>query len=440
MKALNSPASPDLSYREALEFLEARRETLWNLGLSRIQGIVERLGDPHRAYPCVHVAGTNGKGTFCALLSSVLREAGCRTGLYTSPHLCNVLERIQVDGAPISPQDFGRALAAVRAAETEPATYFEVLTAAAFHHFQQAGVDVAVVEVGLGGRLDATNVIDDPLLAVITSIGFDHTEHLGASLSAIAAEKAGILKNGPCLCAEKAPEPLAAIRARAAQAGCEVISPAAELRSVSADWRGGRQTVEGPFGRCALNLLGAAAVRNAGLAVDAVEILRRAGLRIPPEALAAGFEKIVWPGRFQVVPMESVRPEFSGRTLILDGAHNPQALEAFLSTWSASPFSREQATFIIGMLKDKDYGTMLRLLATHARQALAARPDSPRALDPESLCAALKALGTDVLGIAQTAREALQSWLRRGSPIGVVCGSFYLVGGALRALRSGRGL
>jgi len=426
-------------YRQALEFLESRRETRWSLGLTRIRAIVERLGGPHRAYPCVHVAGTNGKGSFCALLASALRQAGLRTGLYTSPHLCEVTERIQVDGLPIAPADFGRAVAAVREAETEPATYFEAVTAAAFHHFREAGVEAALIETGLGGRLDATNVIEDPLLTVITSIGFDHMEHLGSTLASIAAEKAGILKRGPCLCADVPEEASSSIRRRAAETGCEVVPAAAALKTLSVDWRGARQEVEAPFGQCVLNLLGAAAVRNAGLAVDAAEILRRAGLRIPADALAAGFERVAWPGRFQVIPMGRVRPEFEGRTLILDGAHNPQALEAFLSTWSDSPYSRERATFIVGMLRDKDHESMTRLLAPHAREALAARPDSPRALDPKLLCRALQAQGAGMLGTAQTTRQALLTWLRRGSPVGVVCGSFYLVGGALRALRDGLG-
>ncbi|MBI5245358.1 MAG: bifunctional folylpolyglutamate synthase/dihydrofolate synthase [Elusimicrobia bacterium] len=421
-------------YEQALEFLDLRRETVWDLGLGRIREIEERLGNPHRAVPCVHVAGTNGKGSFCALLASVLKEAGCRTGLYTSPHLCDVRERIQVDGVPVSEEDFGRAIAAVREAESEPATYFEALTAAAFRHFQLAGADIAVVEAGLGGRLDATNILEDPLLTVITSIGFDHAEHLGSTLSAIAAEKAGILKRGPCLCADVPEEALAAIRGRAAQTGCELAAPAVRLKTIRSDWRRGRQEVDGPFGRAKLNLLGRAAAANAALAVDAAGILNSRGLSIRPEALRAGFEAAVWPGRFQVIDMGRFSRESSGRTLVLDGAHNPQALEAFLSTWSDSPFARSRAVFMVGMMKDKDHESMLRLLAPHARRVLAVRPESPRALAPAILADRLKSLGCEALGAAQSPQEALEAWLESGYPVGVACGSFYLVGGLLRAL------
>ncbi|HAH07001.1 MAG TPA: bifunctional folylpolyglutamate synthase/dihydrofolate synthase [Elusimicrobia bacterium] len=417
-----------MDYAKALEFLDLRRETLWNLGLERIRIVSERLGNPHRAFPCVHVAGTNGKGSFCALLASVLKEAGHKTGLYVSPHLCEVRERIQVDGGRISKEDFGRALAAVREAETEPATYFEALTAAAFLHFREAKSDVAVVESGLGGRLDATNVLERPLLSVVTSIGLDHQEHLGGTLAAIAGEKAGIFKRGsPCLIGEEALEPRAVLEARARELGCQFHGRQTRLEAVSTDWERGFQEVEGPFGRCRLGLLGSAALGNAGLVCDAAGLLRERGLDIPDEALRRGLERVRWPGRFQVV-------QAGGRPLVLDGAHNPAAMERFVSTWTSSPFSGRRSNFIIGMLADKDHESMVRLLAPHLREAIVVRPDSPRALEPESLAARLRAAGCPKVAIARSPAEALGAWLQSGAEAGAVCGSFYLVGGVLRAL------
>ncbi|MEK7745730.1 MAG: Mur ligase family protein, partial [Elusimicrobiota bacterium] len=227
-----------------LRFLDSRGETRWDLGLSRIRGLLGRMGDPQDAVPSIHVAGTNGKGTVCAFLASILKESGLRTGLYTSPHLLDVRERVAVDGKPVPARAFAAAVDAARRAERDPATYFELLTAAAFHHFREAGAEIAVVETGLGGRLDATNALASPLLTVITSIGLDHTDHLGKTLSAIADEKAGILKRGvPCLCGEGAPEPLSRIRRRAGEAGAPLTQARVRLETVATDWNLGRQRV-----------------------------------------------------------------------------------------------------------------------------------------------------------------------------------------------------
>lgn len=439
---------------EALRFLDSRGETRWELGLDRIRGLLSRMGDPQRAYPSIHVAGTNGKGSFCALLSSVLREAGLHVGLYTSPHLLDIRERIAVDGKAVSVRDFASAVAAARDAEKDPATYFELLTAAAFQHFREAGVDVAVIETGLGGRLDATNALEAPLLTVITSIGFDHTAHLGKTLAVIAAEKAGILKPGvPCLCGERAQEPRSVIRRRAREVGARVIEAVSRLESVRPDWRGGEQRVVegGGKGRgFVLPLLGSAALRNAALALDAVDVLRERGLSIPADAVERGLESARWPGRFQVVEMPalpvapaghsshearargSVRGR--GRVLVLDGAHNVPAMRAFLETWTSSPFSRNDALFLVGMLADKDVDGMLGLLAPLARRAVAVRADSPRALGCEELARRMESRGMEVVARAECARDAIKVWEADGARIAALCGSFYLVGDALKVL------
>ncbi|MBI4052060.1 MAG: bifunctional folylpolyglutamate synthase/dihydrofolate synthase, partial [Elusimicrobia bacterium] len=209
-----------MTYKEALEILEERQEEKWDLGLERVRACLARLGDPHRKVPAIHVAGTNGKGSVCALFDSVLRAAGYSVGLYTSPHLIGVTERIQVDGRSISELDFAEVLEDVLRVEREPLTYFELLTAAAFLYFWRQEVQVAVLEVGLGGRWDATNVIEKPLLSVITGVGLDHTDILGSTLGRIAEEKAGILKpDVVCVCGETKKEPLSVIENRAVSVG-----------------------------------------------------------------------------------------------------------------------------------------------------------------------------------------------------------------------------
>ena len=231
-----------------LRFLDSRGETRWDLGLTRIRGLLGRMGDPQDAVPSIHVAGTNGKGTVCALLASILRESGLRVGLYTSPHLLDVRERIAVDGKPVPARAFAAAIDAARRAERDPATYFELLTAAAFHHFREAGAEVAVVEVGLGGRLDATNALKSPLLSVITSIWLRSYGPSGRDAPAIASRKRASSRRSPL--------PLRGAgwsrSPRSGGAPRECRSPAEEavsrLESIRTDWsgadsgrRGGRQ-------------------------------------------------------------------------------------------------------------------------------------------------------------------------------------------------------
>jgi dihydrofolate synthase/folylpolyglutamate synthase len=413
-----------MTYRQALSLLGERQEVRWKLGLSRIRGLLRGLGDPQDAVPAIHVAGTNGKGGLCAMLESILRTAGYRVGLYTSPHLVRPTERIRLGGSEIGPRDFGRMIGAARDAETGTASFFELLTAAAFLHFRERGADIAVIETGLGGRLDATNVLRKPLLTAIPSIGFDHTQWLGQTLAAIALEKSGILKPGsPCLCGELPPEAAAVVRRRGRTVGCPVEFVRRSLRSVRSIWGEGRQELaDGDGGLWSVPLLGDGAVLNASIARRAAE-----HLRVPGEAVRRGLSDFRWPGRFQVVRTGS-------RTLVLDGAHNAPAMEAFTSTWRRSPWGGRDAVFMVGCLKDKDRGALVRILSRVARKVILAKPDSPRALDPAALVPLFEGAGVRVLAVEPSAERALRAWRRTGSPVGAVCGSLYLVGDALRSL------
>ncbi|HBL15249.1 MAG: hypothetical protein A2X36_03240 [Elusimicrobia bacterium GWA2_69_24] len=425
-----------MNYEGALRLLEERQDVRWKTGLTRSSALLRGLGDPQDAVPCVHVAGTNGKGTVCALLANILGAAGLRVGLNTSPHLADPRERMLVGGRRISREDFGRMVGRARDAEEDEASWFELLTGAAFLHFRERKADIAVVEVGLGGRLDATNVIRAPLLTVITSISFDHTQQLGHTLAAIAAEKAGIVKPGvPCISGEDAPEALGAIRARCAEVGAPLITSRPVLRTVAERWEDGSQELECEDGRrLRLRLMGAAAATNASIVLAAVSELRTRGLAIPDAAVARGFAELDWPCRFQVA-------RESSRTVVLDGAHNVAAMESFTETWRRSPWSRQDPLFVLGMLKDKDAGAMARLLASQVRRAIVTQPPSPRALPAAELAGLLRDAGCAEVSVEPDPEAAWKAWKRSGAGVGVVCGSFYLAGqiwSRLRGVPNGR--
>lgn len=413
-----------MDYAAALSFLDGRQETRWKLGLERIEGLLASVGEPHEGLGAIHVAGTNGKGSFCAMLASALTGSGLKTGLYTSPHLASPCERISIDGKRIAEADFARHILRLKACEPEEATYFELLTAAAFLHFRQERVDAAVVEVGLGGRLDATNVLRSPLLTVVTSIGYDHVEHLGDTLEKIAAEKGGILKGGaPFLCGEEDPLPKGVLAARARAVGARLRSAPRPLRRLSEDWERGRQEAETVGGtRVSVPLLGDAALKNAALVLAALEELRTKGLKIPEGRALAGLAAARWPARFEV------RRLAGAKTLVVDGAHNPAAMEAFAATWRRSPFFHGDPLIVIGVLADKDWERLSSLAAPLAGRFLATTPPSPRALPAERLAVALRRAGAREVGVVPDPAGVLALLSADQGGAAALIGSFYLAG------------
>lgn len=417
-------------YAEALRFLDGRQETRWKLGLSRIESLVGALGNPQDAFPAVHVAGTNGKGSFSALLASVLQAAGLKIGLFTSPHLVSPRERIRINGYPVSETDFAALIDRVRSVETEESSYFELLTAAAFEHFKNSQVDAAVVEVGLGGRLDATNVLSRPELSVITSIAMDHAQHLGDSLEKIAQEKAGILKKDvPCLVGDMVSSAWNAISARGSH--CAAVLQRAHTRPEveSIFWDEGAQDISVGGIERRLGLIGEAAAKNAGLVLDALDMLRAQSriVNISEEAVIKGFQSVSWPGRFQVVS------QGSNRRIVLDGAHNPAAMDAFVHTWKKCPW-REDALMVFGVLADKDGRDMVKTLAPHVKDVIASVPDSRRALSSAETARLFNEAGCSSLKTVDRPQEALEFWKTSKYSTCVVLGSFYLVGSALKTL------
>jgi len=437
------------------------------LGLERMARLLAALGEPQRRVPAVLVAGSNGKGSTAAFLAAMAGAAGYRTGLYTSPHLEEVEERVRIDGRTVDGGVLGRrvleVLAAAEPAPADPPTYFETLTAAALVEMAERGVELAVLEVGLGGRLDATNLAE-PALSLITPISLEHREYLGDSLAAIAGEKAGVLRPGrPAIAWTSEPEVAAVLREAADRVGAALrfgadeatIASVAPLAAGEAGrWAGQRVEIVTGRGRHRLEiaLLGPHQARNLAHATLAAETLRDLGWeRLDPAAVAAGAKVTRWPGRLEVVellPPEGVGPGGRAasapahpRRVLLDVAHNPGAaveLAAFLAALPAPSHGRRRAIdLLFGILGDKDAAATLAPLLPATRRRVLTRPPHERGRDPREV-AALMPLGTD-LEIEPDDDDALERALTPGgegpADTLLVCGSFYLVGAVRGLLR-----
>ncbi len=412
-------------------FLERLAPSTMKFGLERMHAADQALGQPWRAYRSLHVAGTNGKGSTCAFAEAILLAAGCKVGFYSSPHLERVNERIRVDGEDVSDAELAglcERICAAYAPAGQPGhenslTYFEFLTAAALLHFRERKVDVAIVEVGLGGRLDASNVIT-PTASVIATIGFDHTEYLGSTLGLIAREKAGILKPGvPAAVLTREPEALAAIRdqARSVAAGPLFFGGDDFLLERDGSLRLPNRA---PLRDVTLSLAGDHQRGNAALAALAATLVQPS---VSDEAIRSGLSRARWPGRLERID-----------GVLLDGAHNREGARAL-----AEELGRYEKPvhLVFGALGDKDVRGMLEALIPRARTLLWTTPRSPRALTPEAFMALAKPLasnGCDVR-VCSSASEAIgqarEAAARDGGQV-VVAGSLYLIGEARAWLRS----
>ena len=430
-----------IAYINEPRWLESR------LGLDRICELLDRLGRPQDRLKFVHVAGTNGKGSTCAYLASILQAAGLRTGLFTSPYLIAFEERIRVDGANISADDLIEATLLVKEqaeAMADHPTEFELMCAVALVHFARSGCDVVVLEVGLGGRLDSTNVIDAPEVAVIARIGLDHTALLGNTLAAIAGEKAGIVKPGSAVVSwPQEPEAMAAVEAAAAAAGDALTVPdLALLEAGTVDWGvpGAplRPFSYGRFTDLRTRLLGSYQPANAALAIEAAEALRTRGWAVNDDAVRRGIAETAWPGRLEIVRAASGEP-----TVVVDGGHNPQGARA-LADSLADVFPGRKPVFVVGVLEDKDYPAMLETVLPLGAAFVCVAPDNPRALPADKLARAIRWTGQDLLGcsactspyVARDMADALARARELAGPDGLVCafGSLYSVGAVKAAL------
>jgi len=377
-----------MTYPEALSYLGEARRFGMKLGLDPMQELAAILGQPQKGLRFIHLAGTNGKGSTAAFCESCLRAAGCRVGLYTSPHLVSVRERIQINRVPISKNDFARGIEIVREAtarlENYEATFFEIVTAVALWYFAREKVDWVVWETGLGGRLDATNIVQ-PEACIITNIGSDHQQYLGESLREIAMEKAGIIKSGvPVISAVELDETAEVIRERAENEGSPLMLIRRDTRLGDLGLHGNKQLARIDGHDYALGLIGPHQIHNAACAVEVLRLLQGKGsLELTEEALASGLESTVWPGRFEVL---SEKP-----LIVLDGAHNPAGVVTLVETWRGFLSTRrgrsesQPAHLVFASVADKEIDGMARLLAPLAQRVSLVRLANERTAEPTAL-------------------------------------------------------
>ena len=403
--------------------------------LDNITVLAERLGRPDRAYPSAHIAGTNGKGSTAAFLESVLRHAGFRTGLNTSPHLEKINERIRIHGEEISDTAFAETFTRIQILIEEllaagklraHPTYFECVTAMAFESFARQLVDFAIFEVGLGGRLDATNILS-PVITIITRIDFDHENFLGHSLKEIAAEKAGILKRGvPLVLAGQRPEVRELILARAESFGCPVVEPAQVFRLDQESIQDGSfrarviEVASGKIFEIAPNLPGRFQLQNALNALAAALQLQNRGFRIPDGAITRGIADTVWPGRLEKLQ--------SGPDVYLDGAHNPSAARE-LAHFLGQNFQNHKVWLLYAALRDKAVDEVAGLLFPHAAEVIFTAPRTSRAVSASQL-AEIASHHAAHFSVIPDAERALEHALAQAAPEDAIfiTGSLYLVG------------
>ena len=435
-----------MNYAEASDFLATLGDEMWRakLGLDAIATLLKALGDPQRQYPTAIVAGTNGKGSTSAILASILNKAGYRTGLYTSPHLLRVNERIRVNGEEISDDDFARCLTEVwqiarrlLAAKqlAHGPSFFESLTATAFLHFARTGVNFAVLEVGMGGRLDATNTTESRV-AVITPVDVDHVEHLGPTRVAIAAEKAGVIKPGQTVVSAcEHPEVAEVIRDRCRECGADLIETSSFASVSNLSHFKGRYTFDlsldgNSFTALALPLRGRFQVTNAVTAMTAAWVLKQKGLRISSEAMRDGLCDVSWPGRLEVLLPQPL--------VLVDGAHNPAAARE-VATFVEEHLAGRPVRLVYASMRDKAIGEISRILFPLAAEVYLTRPPQARAASAEEILAAAEVQPRRVVIQPDPAR-ALEEACRASAPedVVLVAGSLYLVGAIKQAILDGK--
>ena len=409
---------------EAVEYIEQAGWSATRLGLARTEELLARLGDPQKDLRFIHVAGSNGKGSTCAMLDSILREAGYNTGLYTSPYLEKFEELIRVGGREISGEELAEITEIVRVEadqmEDHPSR-FEMVTAVAMLFFRRMKADPVILEVGMGGALDSTNAVQAPMVAVITNITLEHTEYLGKTLEEIAGTKCGIIKPGcRVVCYDGEPVVTEVVRRRCLETGVPMtVAYRSDAEAVARSITG--QTFRWKGIQYMIPLVGDHQIYNAGVALEVLDILREKGLDIPEEAVTRGLEKTKWPARFEVMAQEPL--------VILDGAHNQQCAEALAQTLNDLLPGRK-AVILTGILADKDHTKMTEILAPHTERFVCVTPPSPRALPAEILAESIRSRGME----AET-EESLPAAIRAGltaaadgGGVLVMMGSLYLAG------------
>lgn len=415
-----------MNYAEAIAYLYGLQKFGIKLGLANIKNLLSSLGNPHKKFPAIHIAGTNGKGSTAALLSSVLTQAGFKTGLYTSPHLTSFTERIRINNRLISKKDVVRLTTLLK--NKSPAlvsiTYFEVVTAMAFLYFEEQKVDFAILEVGMGGRLDATNVVS-PLLSIITTISKEHEFYLGPTLGKIAREKAGIIKRGrPVITGVTQPTLITLFKKRCKLLNSRLYRLGKDFNltateSDTFDYHGMTFDLKG----IRLGLRGSFQVANAGLALAAVDVLRSKAFHVDTKAILKGLRKLSWPGRLEVVN--------NAPLVILDGAHNPAAMKSLKNTL-CNDFDFNKFVLVLGIMEDKNIKKMIQEIVQAAHLIILTRPRMERAATTAVLSRVLEEFNGKNYHIIEDVRKATQFALSKAHRDDLVCitGSLFTIGEA----------
>ena len=413
-----------MNYEEALGYLENYTWSKTRLGLGRTRELCSRMGDPQKKLRFVHVAGSNGKGSTCAMIASILQAAGYKTGLYTSPYIQDFCERIQINGENIPHDRLAEITEKLRdAAESmeDHPSWFEMVTAVAFRYYYEENCDIVVLEVGMGGEFDSTNVIDSPEVAVLTNIGLEHTEYLGDTIEAIAETKSGIIKPGCSVVSyDNVPEVRAVISRIAEKNGAPLVyADPAGIRLIERNLGG--QVFEWEGKTYSIPLHGAHQLRNASVVMEMVRALRERGWDIPDKAVSEGLATVTWPARFQILSQEPL--------FILDGGHNPQCAEAMTECLGAL-LPGQKVDFLLGILADKDYTHMIDILEPYAASFHCIAPENERALGVSDLADTIRTRGFDTYAyddLDDAISAVLSSAALHGRP--AVCfGSLYLAG------------
>ncbi|MCX5782522.1 MAG: bifunctional folylpolyglutamate synthase/dihydrofolate synthase [Elusimicrobia bacterium] len=408
-------------------------------GLERIKIFLQRIGSPQKSLNIVHVAGTNGKGSVSKMIASVLSASGYKTALYTSPHLVNIYERIEIDGNSIDEDDLNRlAKRYYKLAKKAGLTFFEFITAVAIVYFKENKVDIAVLETGLGGRFDATNIFEKPLVNVITEIGYEHTEILGNTIEKIAKEKAGIIQECcPVVSGVENSQAKNIIKGVAKTKNAPLIQLNKDFKYKinKIDWKNKVQKVfyKSKYLKenVSLSLLGEHQAKNCSIALAALEVISKNGFKINFKKASKILNKVHWPGRFDIRKMKF---EDKVKTLILDGAHNPSAIKAFVKTFISSPWGNEKVAVLFNVMKDKDYKSMVKILLPIVKKVILL----PTGLKREISINKLSSLWKKYIGKRNVINlESLKDVLckLKDENIFLVCGSLFLVGKLMKEIK-----
>jgi dihydrofolate synthase/folylpolyglutamate synthase len=416
-----------MTNHDSLEYLTHLKSKGINLDLGPVTRLLRSLGNPHKTYRTVLIGGSNGKGSVAAIISSILTRGGFSVGLYTSPHLIDFRERIRINNRMIEQEDLSQLIDLVRNAVTEDVTYFEFATAVAFLHFYRCQVDLAVLEVGMGGRLDATNVVDSDV-SIITNVSLEHQRYLGRKLNSIAREKGGIIKRkGICLTAAKQASVIKTLEHICSDRQSRLYRLRKEIRVRRS--KGGTFSYDGiskTYENLSIPLMGRHQIDNAALALAALELLEDKGYSATEEIISNGLREVRWEGRLEILN--------DNPRLIVDGAHNPAAVSVLYRTLK-DDFTYDRLILVFGVLKDKNYGAMLRKLAPLADTIILTRSKEERALEPDVLRSVAYQYNTNV-EVIHDSREALLHAVHGAHAHDLICvtGSLYLVGEIKQAI------